>query len=54
MASTSVTVTITVDSAALTKTARTFIELAIAAAVEPAVKRELRKELAKLEAGETA
>jgi hypothetical protein len=49
MASTSVTVVITVDSASLTKTQRTFLELAIASSVEPAVKRELRKELAKLE-----
>jgi hypothetical protein len=48
MASTQVHVTITVDSTGLTKTTRTFLETAIAAAIEPAVKRELKKALAEL------
>ena len=52
MASTNVTFEIVVNATALTKTQRTMLELAIAAAVEPAVKRELRKELAKLREGE--
>jgi len=53
MATTNATVLIVVDSNALTKTQRTLLELAIVAAVEPAVKRELRKELAKLTPVET-
>lgn len=49
MASTNVTFEITVDATALTKTQRTLLEVALAAAVEPVVKRELKKQLAVLD-----